>query len=74
VQVVHTNPREVGHFVVGEDFLTGFDGNHGLGPLSSPPLLPLPVRCLMSSYGCTFVRAIVVPLGTRKTNRLVLCA
>jgi hypothetical protein len=43
VQVVHTNPREVGHFVIGEDFLTGFDGNHGLGPLSSPPYFSYPL-------------------------------
>jgi hypothetical protein len=34
VQMVHANPREIGHLVIGEDLLARFDGNHGPGPLS----------------------------------------
>jgi len=34
VQMVHANPREIGHLIIGENLLARFDGNHGPGPLS----------------------------------------
>jgi hypothetical protein len=37
--VIHADPRESGDFRIRENFLTGFDGNHGLGPLYVPPRL-----------------------------------
>ena len=40
VQVVHANPREIGHLVIGENFLARFDGNHDVGPRFSPPTDP----------------------------------
>ena len=33
VQVVHANSREIGHLVIGENFLARFNGNHDVGPL-----------------------------------------
>jgi hypothetical protein len=43
VQMVHTNPREISHLIIGKDFLASFDGNHGRWPsflsaLTSYPL------------------------------------
>jgi hypothetical protein len=40
VQVVDANPREVGHFVISENLLARFDGNHDVGPRFSPPTGP----------------------------------
>lgn len=43
VQVIHTNPRKIGHFVIGEDFLTRLNGNHDFGPLFFSALLSHPL-------------------------------
>jgi hypothetical protein len=43
VQVVDANPREIGDFIIGEDFLARFDGNHDVGPRFSPPTDPYPL-------------------------------
>jgi hypothetical protein len=45
VQVVHTDPSEVSHLVIGENFLARFDGNHGLALFS----LRLPVPTLLDA-------------------------
>jgi hypothetical protein len=42
VQVVHANPRKIGHLVISENFLARFDGNQDVGPLFSPPYFSLP--------------------------------
>src|SRR5882762_3374491 len=34
VQVVHANPREIGHLIIGKNLLARFDGYHGPDPLS----------------------------------------
>ena len=71
VQVIHTNPREIGHLIIRENLLARFDGNHDW-PRFSPPCFPYTVRCLVHPTGCTCLRAIVVPLVARKTIWLVL--
>jgi hypothetical protein len=47
MQVIHADARKRGDFRIRENLLTGFYGNHGLGPFRVPPLLRSTLRLML---------------------------